>query len=291
MRPAGAEAALPEFAWRPREETITPSELAAENVRRALAQVAATPEGATFQRLMREPDYRSRFVGGYEEGRGEGMQAALAAWAEDYLGVLAVVVNGLMELAGAVSGISRAAFTTTVTAWFASPAGTRVPPPQDPAFAALLARLRGGAGSSPPRPAVIDDEDEEVGADEQAADLLEAAAYADGMWRLARSEIARTAMGPVRLAYADWIEELGADAIPMWREVVAFNCHPTEQGQLVGAWEGMALVNTLRSLVEASLELLGRHPELALTAIPGLGTLESLAVDAAAGVAMDDEDD
>ena len=68
-------------------------------------------------------------------------------------------------------------------------------------------------------------------------------------------------------------EQFGAEQVGMRQEVVALNCDPLQQGQLTGAWLGVAQVNTVRAAVEKVLEVLGKHPEMA---IPMLDAVDAL---------------
>jgi hypothetical protein len=264
-----------------------------------MRQLVSGVDGRAFIRLNAHPDYAAQYEAGYTIGRIDGSDYALKQWYDAYTDVLKTMANGLLALAGDVT-LQTELFVATVDELLVrhDPGGAALS--QDPRYLDLIARLRGPAAAGPAREAVQPAVPAAV--DEEAIEMLEAAAYADGMQRLCRQFAEPARYHPVDFLYnvadltvADWLSELDASVSNVVAHTLELNCQPFDQGYYVGSWTSQAVVNTLRKSVEFLLRTL--IPPLLIPGakgevLPYLPFTADIAVNAIlAGTALEDEDD
>jgi hypothetical protein len=269
---------LPEFEPAPSRTRIE-----IRRFQEAMRQLTTNVAGRSFARLSQDADYSARYEAGYEQGRKDGFDVAYRLWYDDYAEVVKAMVNGLMALASDVRP-RRALFVATIEELFVRPFTGGPPVWQQPRYNELLAALRPTQKRAPvPEPAPAEDGD----ADEQAAEMLEAAAYADAMQRVPQKAAATNLLDLIDIQAAEWLAELDARVTSLLADTLALNCKPYEQGYLVGSWTSQAAVNTLRYIIEWVLRDFGSDPINFL--VPAK---VDIAVNAAlAGIAMELEDD
>jgi hypothetical protein len=252
-----------------------------------MRQLASGEDGRTFLRLVEHEDYAAHFDAGYESGRQDGLDVTLKRRMDEYLEVLKACTNALLALADRRE-LRRALVVATIEELLLRPVTGGPPVASLPRYHELLGALRASpakqAGGSPGGAAPPPDPDEPA---EEAAEMLEAAAYADSMARLCARLAEPSWLGPidslvtlVEMTVADWIAEFTAEASTIATRALRFNCRPFDQGYVVGAWLGASTANTFVDLLE-----------LAVTFPPPTSLAEVALIALASGIVAELEDD
>ena len=247
-------------------------------------------DGRAFIRLNAHPDYSAQYEAGYTAGRNDGRDYAVKQWSDAYGDVLKTMANGLLSLATDVT-LDAELLAATVDELLVRRDRGGAALSQDPRYQKLLHALRPPAPAKSAGPARAAGQ---VVADEEAAEMLQAAAYADGMQRLCRQFAEPARYHPIDFLWnladmklADWVSELNASVSNLLAHTLQLNCRPFDQGYFVGSWVSQAVVNTLRESVESLLRNLGTNPLMAF-APPSV----DIAVNAILlGARLEDEDD